>query len=197
VTANGTTTSPVLRGKWFNERILGMQIPAPPPNVGSVEPDTRGAVTIREQLEKHRRDESCAACHAQIDPPGFAMEVFDVIGGERGRYRSLGEGEPVNWTIPGSKTPRFKLALEVDCRGRLPDGTPFTDFAEFRKILLQKQDAVARNLLVQLTEYATGSALHFADRPALDALLEQSRVRNYGFRSMIHLIAQSELFQQK
>lgn len=197
VTANGTTTSPVLRGKWFNERILGMRIPIPPPNVGSVEPDTRGAVTIREQLEKHRRDESCAACHVQIDPPGFAMELFDVIGGERKRYRSLGAGEPVSFVFRGGKTPRFKQGLPVECQGQLPDGSPFTDFGEFRKLLLQKQELVARNVLAQLLEYATGAPVHFADRPALEALLQKSANSRHGFRSMIHLIAGSELFQQK
>jgi hypothetical protein len=197
VTANGTTTSPVLRGKWFNERILGMHIPLPPPNVGSVEPDTRGAVTIRDQLEKHRRDESCAACHAQIDPPGFAMELFDVIGGERRNYRSLGAGEPVNFVLPGGKTPRFKQGLAVDCAGQLPDGSPFADFGEFRKLLLGKQELVARNVLAQLLEYASGAPLHFADRPALEELLQKSRETEFGFRSMIHIVAGSALFQQK
>jgi hypothetical protein len=197
VTANGTTSSPVLRGKWFNERILGMQIPLPPPNVGSVEPDTRGAVTIREQLDKHRRDESCAACHALIDPPGFALELFDVIGGERRHYRSLGAGEPVKFTVPGGRVGRFKKGLPVECQGLLPDGTPFEDFAGFRASLLQKQDLIARNVLAQLLEYATGAPVHFADRPALESLLEQSRQKRNGLRSMIHLVAQSELFRQK
>ena len=79
VTANGTTTSPVLRGKWIMERILGYEIPPPPP-VAAVEPDIRGAVTIRQQLAKHRDNASCAACHSKMDPPGFALESFDVMG---------------------------------------------------------------------------------------------------------------------
>src|SRR5258708_39679816 len=95
VTANGTTTSPVLRGVWIMERILGDPPPAPPPGVPAVEPDTRGATTIRQQLDKHRAVQSCAVCHAKIDPPGFALENFDVFGGWRGRYRSTQEGEPV------------------------------------------------------------------------------------------------------
>src|SRR6185295_4487116 len=89
VTANGTTTSPVLRGKWINERILGFEIPPPHASVPAVEPDVRGATTIREQLDKHRADESCAACHRNIDPPGFALESFDVLGGYRERYRAI------------------------------------------------------------------------------------------------------------
>src|SRR5438270_8554441 len=92
VTANGTTTSPVLRGAWIMERILGQTPPPPPPGVPAVEPDTRGATTIREQLARHRTLESCAACHAKIDPPGFALESFDVMGGWRDRYRALAEG---------------------------------------------------------------------------------------------------------
>src|SRR4029077_20840722 len=77
VTANGTTTSPVLRGHWITERILGLETP-PPPAVPSIEPDIRGAVTIRQQLERHRADTSCARCHSKMDPPGFALESFDV-----------------------------------------------------------------------------------------------------------------------
>ncbi len=88
VTANGTTSSPVLRGVWVMERILGLPVPPPPPGVPAVEPDIRGATTIREQLAKHRNSESCAGCHAKIDPPGFALESFDVIGGWRERYRA-------------------------------------------------------------------------------------------------------------
>ena len=81
VTANGTTTSPVLRGHWITERILGLETPPPPPSVPAVEPDIRGAVTIRQQLDKHRADASCASCHRKMDPPGFALESFDVMGG--------------------------------------------------------------------------------------------------------------------
>ena len=94
VTANGTTTSPVLRGHWITERILGLETPPPPPSVKAVEPDIRGAVTIRQQLEKHRADASCASCHSKMDPPGFALESFDVMGGYRERYRAVSEKVP-------------------------------------------------------------------------------------------------------
>src|SRR5205085_644120 len=94
VTANGTTTSPVLRGHWITERILGLETPPPPPSVEAVEPDIRGAVTIRQQLEKHRADPSCASCHRKMDPPGFALESFDVIGGYRTRYRAVSDKAP-------------------------------------------------------------------------------------------------------
>ena len=94
LTANGTTTSPVIRGKWIMERIAGYEIPAPPASVPAVEPDIRGAVTIREQLAKHRSDPSCASCHRKMDPPGFALESFDVMGGFRERYRGVDEAKP-------------------------------------------------------------------------------------------------------
>jgi Protein of unknown function (DUF1588) len=90
VTANGTTTSPVRRGSWVLSNLLGQPPAPPPPNAGSVEPDTRGAATIRDLLEKHKSDAVCASCHKTIDPPGFALESFDVIGGYRKRYRSVG-----------------------------------------------------------------------------------------------------------
>ena len=95
VTANGTSTSPVLRGAWVLDRILGQPAPPPPANVPAVEPDIRGATTIREQLAKHRATEACASCHARIDPPGFALESYDVIGGWRDRYRVVAERK--NW----------------------------------------------------------------------------------------------------
>src|SRR5690606_33141954 len=79
ITANGTTTSPILRGHWITERILGYETPPPPP-VEAVEPDIRGAVTIRQQLEMHRSHQSCASCHSRMDPPGFALESFDIMG---------------------------------------------------------------------------------------------------------------------
>ena len=91
VTANGTTTSPVLRGAWITERLLGDVVRPPPPGTPAVEPDIRGATTVRQQLEKHRSQESCASCHDKMDPPGFALESFDVMGGWRNHYRALGE----------------------------------------------------------------------------------------------------------
>ncbi len=94
ITANGTTTSPVVRGVWITERILGLPVPPPPAAVPAVEPDTRGATTIREQLAKHRTQESCNACHAKLDPPGFALESFDILGGYRDNYR-INNPEPI------------------------------------------------------------------------------------------------------
>lgn len=87
VTANGANTSPVLRGAWLLERVVGTPAPPPPPNAGGIEPDTRGATTIREQLAKHQSVKTCAGCHQKIDPPGFVLEAFDPIGRYRDYYR--------------------------------------------------------------------------------------------------------------
>jgi len=106
ITANGTSTSPVLRGAWILDRILGTPPPRPPENVSALEPDTRGSTTIRQQLSKHRQLAACASCHAKIDPPGFALESFDVIGGWREYYRCTGNGKPV--TVDGKRCPIFK-----------------------------------------------------------------------------------------
>src|SRR6185436_15251022 len=111
VTANGTTTSPILRGAWVLDRILGTPPPKPPANVEAVEPDIRGATTIRKQLARHRQVETCAGCHVTIDPPGFALENFDVIGGWRENYRSIGKGEPV---VAAGKRMRYKQGPAVD-----------------------------------------------------------------------------------
>jgi hypothetical protein len=191
VTANGTTTSPVKRGAWVMKQILG-EPPAPPPaDVPAVEPDIRGAITIRDQLSKHRTDKSCAACHAKIDPPGFALESFDVIGGWREKYRSLGEeGEKVHGT-------RYMLALRVDASGKTADGRSFNDFEEFRKLLLQDERKLARNLACQLAIYATGAPIGFSDRDEIEKMLDRIEPGAYGVRSLIHQVVQSAMFQKK
>ncbi len=197
VTSNGTTTSPVLRGNWINERILGTRI-SPPPSVPSVEPDIRGSVTIREQLEKHRADANCAACHAKIDPPGFALESFDVMGGHRQRYRAISENVPPAKGVGlNGQVFAFHYALPVDTAGRLADGRDFRDVRDFKQLLLGDEQTIARNLVTQLTIYATGAPISFSDRQAIEQILKQSSSRAWGVRSMIHSIVQSPLFLNK
>lgn len=198
VTANGTTTSPVLRGVWIMERILGFQA-APPPNVPAVEPDIRGAVTIRQQLEKHRADASCAACHRKIDPPGFALESFDVMGGWRERYRAVSDDvKPETGVGLSGQRYMFHYGLSVDSAGALPDGPAFQNVREFKQLMLQYQEqTVARNLVGQLVTYATGAPVGFIDRQRVEEILDRSRGSSYGVRSIVHGIVQSELFQVK
>ncbi len=198
VTANGTSTSPVTRGVWINERILGNHIPPPPAGVPAIDPDTRGAKTIREQLEKHRSDARCAGCHAKIDPPGFAMESFDVIGGFRDRYRSLNSGDTqATFNFASGWNPRVRLNQSVDPSGQLHSGEPFKNLTDFQSLLLRNPDALATNMVRQFLMYATGSEPHYSDRRAISRILTQTKPNNYGLRSLINAIVQSELFLNK
>jgi Protein of unknown function (DUF1592)/Protein of unknown function (DUF1588)/Protein of unknown function (DUF1585)/Protein of unknown function (DUF1587)/Protein of unknown function (DUF1595)/Planctomycete cytochrome C len=196
VTANGTTTSPVKRGAWVQRKIIGKP-PEPPPNVPAIEPDVRGTTTVREMLAKHRSQASCAACHAKIDPPGFALESFDVIGGWQTRYRSLGEGDPVPRSLTGGRGVGYKLARKVDAAGQTADGQSFDDVEGFKKILLADPRAIARNMVGQLVLYATGAPVGFADRAAVEKILDKTAGARYGIRSLIHEIVQSPLFLTK
>ena len=197
VTANGTTTSPVVRGNWIAERILGVRI-APPPSVPAVEPDIRGTVTIRQQLEKHRSDASCASCHARIDPPGFALEAFDVMGGLRKRYRAVSENvTPEKGVGMNGQAFTFHYGLPVDCAGTLADGQSFQDVRELKEILLRDEKSLARNLTCQLAMYATGAPISFSDRESIEQILELSSLNRWGVRTIIHSIVQSDLFLSK
>jgi hypothetical protein len=198
VTANGTTTSPVLRGHWITERILGIETPPPPPKIPSVEPDIRGAVTIRQQLEKHRADISCASCHSKMDPPGFALESFDVMGGWRDHYRAAKEGvTPAPGIGMDGQRFAFFYGLPVDCTGSLPDGPTFQDVRELKRLLLADPVPIARNFVCQLSVYATGAPVRFSDRPAIEQILQHTSADNYGARSIVQELVQSELFQTK
>ena len=199
VTANGTTTSPVLRGKWINERILGFEIPPPPSAVPAVEPDVRGAVTIRQQLDKHRADESCAMCHKKIDPAGFALESFDVLGGHRERYRAIAEkGQtPVVGFGHNGWPLRYFLAQPVDPSGELPEGGQFNDVRDLKKLLLADESIVARNLARQLAIFATGAPVGYSDRAKVEKIVQQAASDHYGVRSLVNALIQSDLFLNK
>jgi hypothetical protein len=198
VTANGTTTSPVLRGVWIMERILGFHT-APPGGVPALEPDIRGAVTIRQQLDRHRADPTCAACHRTIDPPGFALESFDVMGGWRDRYRAFAEKVEPERGIGLSGQPfAFHYGLPVDAAGALTDGRAFKDVREFKRLLLDHEERrVAQNVVSQLATYATGAPIGFSDRKQVEEVLDKSRGSGYGVRDIIHGIVESDLFRNK
>ena len=197
VTANGTSTSPVMRGAWVLDRILGQPPEPPPENVAALEPDIRGATTIREQLAKHRQIESCASCHVDIDPPGFALESFDVIGGWRDYYRTTSWAQHVKEVvIDGRKMPYYD-GLKVDPADVLPDGRRFANIDEFKQLLLADKDQLARALTAKLLIYATGAAPSSTDEPQIKAIVAKVREKNYGLRSLIHEIVASELFRTK
>jgi hypothetical protein len=196
VTANGTNTSPVVRGVWVLERILGDPPQPPPPGIPGVEPDIRGAETLREILDKHRDSQSCNACHQKIDPPGFALEAFNPIGGFRERFRSMGGGERIKLEIGGRKV-RFRLGPEVDSAGALPDGRAFKDFREFRDLLAANQEGLARNFVTKLLTFATGREMGFSDRPEIAAIVRKSAPGGYRIRDLLHLAISSKIFQSK
>jgi hypothetical protein len=201
VTANGTTTSPIIRGAWLADRILGKPVPPPPPNVPAVEPDIRGAKNIRDQLAKHREVESCAGCHAKMDPLGFALESYDVIGGWRARYRiSPAPGQRgVEYTtlVVNTKDQRVALGPKVDPGDALADGRKFADLAELKRLLLAESDSITRGLAEKLLIYATGHGLEFTDEPVISDIIRKTKARKYGFRALIHEVVASQTFQTK
>jgi len=198
VTANGTTTSPVPRGAFVMERILGQPPEPPPPNTPAVEPDVRGATTIREQLGKHSADPSCAGCHAKMDPPGFALESFDVIGGFRERYRSIGAGDPApRGAIDPLLKISFKLGPPVDASGTLPDERKFSGIAEYQALLAADPTRLLRNLAQQLLIYSTGRDVAFADRAEIDAIVARTQKAGGGIRTLLHELTASSLFQTR
>lgn len=198
VTANGTTTSPVPRGAFVMDRLLGQPPAPPPPNVPAVEPDVRGATTIREQLDKHRNHAACAGCHAKIDPPGFALEEFDVIGGRRARYRSLGSGDPAP---RGGIDPfigiDFKLGPKVDASGVAPDGRKFGGVTQFQALLATDRDRLLTNLAKQFAVYGTGRRVSFADRDAIAGIVAATNKYGGGTRTLLYELVQSKLFRTK
>jgi hypothetical protein len=195
LTANGTTTSPVKRGVWVMDRLFNDPAPPPPPGISAVDPDTRGATTVREQLDKHRNNANCAACHAKIDPAGFALEAFDPIGGLRDRYRSNDKGdEPPEkgktvWRV------QYKLGPKVDASGELTDGRKFIGPMELNALLVADPSKLARAFVAHLSRYATGADVSYADRAEIRRIVENAQGSRFGLRSLIHALASSHLFQ--
>jgi hypothetical protein len=180
------------------ERIVGLPPDPPPPDVAAVEPDIRGANTIREQLDKHTNVAVCSQCHRQIDPPGFALENYDVVGGWRERYRVKQGGQGNDYVelanYPGR---RVWLAKPVDARGETDDGQSFADIDEYKSLLLRDQDQLARNLAEKLVLYATGAEIDFVDRAVIEQIVRDTKKSNYGLRSLLHAVTQSPLFLEK
>ena len=202
VTANGTNTSPVPRGVFFLDRLLGRPVPPPPKNTPAIEPDTRGATTIRAQLEKHRSVEMCATCHNRIDPPGAALESYDVIGGWRETYRALGMPANQHTIDPADGKTRFQYGPGPKCEtdATTPNGKKFTNIEEFKKLALADpadRDQFARCLAEKMLIYSTGHSLEFADRAVVSQIVSNIRPKNYGLRTLVHEIVQSPTFLNK
>lgn len=198
VSANGTSTSPVTRGAYVLQQILGIEPPPPLPGVPGVEPDIRGATTLREQLDKHRSLASCNACHRVIDPPGFALENYDVMGGWRENYRSLGNNflKPTSKQTAGRNV-QWRVGPKVDASGQTADGRSFTSLSEYQQILLSQPNQFARALVEKLATYATGRGLGFSDRAELDRITKSVVAHGNGFRDLVLEVVQSELLRTK
>jgi hypothetical protein len=174
ITANRVETSPVKRGVWILEKLFGTPPSPPPPNVPPIEPDIRGATTIRQQLEKHRNVQACADCHAKIDPLGFVLEAYDPIGQFRSAYAS---------------------GAAIDTTGEYR-GEPFSSPSDIRAYLVHHPDLLAHNLAHRLLTYALGRPLGFADQPAVRALQSTWKTKDYALRELIYLITTSELMHR-
>lgn len=197
VTANGSNTSPVVRGAWVLDRIMGRPASPPPPGVPAVEPDIRGATTLRQMLAQHRDAPSCMVCHQNIDPPGVALESFDVIGGWRENYRKLGAGPSGERVVHRPEAPppiRYQTGLPVDSADELADGRRFADVREFKQLLLADPDQIARTVAGKLITYATGAPATFADRAEIERILAATRPGDHGFRSLIEAVVLSPIF---
>jgi hypothetical protein len=176
VTANGIDTSPVVRGVWLLENILGTPPSPPPPDVPPLDPDVRGAKSIREQLEKHRNVASCYDCHRKIDPLGFALENFDAIG----HWRETYSGQ-----------------TKIDAAGELPSGREFDGIQGFKSILVERRQQFVTALATKLLSYATGRHTGPVDRPQVQRIAAQLAKRGDGLRDLIELVATSDAFRSK
>ncbi|MEM9643587.1 MAG: DUF1592 domain-containing protein [Planctomycetota bacterium] len=180
LTANGIETSPVVRGVWVLENLLGTPPSPPPPDVEPLEPDTRGTTTIREQLERHRDVATCAACHQKIDPIGFALEFYDPVGGFRTRYPARG-----------------KAGSEVDGSGQLVTGESFVDERGLKRLLVERKEEFAETLVEKLLTHATGRSMTFRDREEIKQVARRSGENGHGLRDLIVAVVQSQIFQNR
>jgi hypothetical protein len=180
VTSHAHRTSPVLRGKWILENVVGSPPPAPPEVVPPFEEDTeaRQPRSVRERLEQHRRSPACAGCHQMMDPAGLALENFDGTGA---------------WRTKDGGT----RGTAVDASGRLVDGTSINGVVELRQALLREPESFVKTTTEKLLTYAVGRGLTAADMPAVRAIVTGTRRDTYRFSAVILGIVRSVPFQQR
>jgi hypothetical protein len=177
VTSYPNRTSPVLRGKWVLGNLLGAPPPPPPPEVNTTlsEKDAGRLATVRARLEEHRRNPTCATCHAQMDPLGFALENFDAMG----RWRAA-EGDN-----------------QIDASGMLVDGSRFQGPAGLRSVLMGRREQFITAVTEKLLSYALGRRLEAFDQPAVRKIVRESAAANYRWSSLVRGIVTSVPFQMR
>ena len=183
VTANGVDTSPVVRGVFVLENILGTPPPPPPPDVEPLSPDLRVAKSLKEQLAIHRDQEACQSCHRKIDPMGFALESFDPIGRWRDHYPKEGQDR--------------QQARPVDTSSVLANGRKIKDIVEFKAMLVERESQVVRCLTEKMLTYATGRLLEPGDRGAVDRIVGRLDAKGNRLRDLIHEVVRSDIFLNK
>ena len=182
--ADGTRTLPVRRAAWIVENLFNDPPPPPPPNAGEVQPNTAGEkLTVRERLERHRNEATCASCHATLDPYGMALENYDAIG--KWRTRQNGEGF------------RGKNSPVLDVSGELPGGMKFQSLEEFKSALVRDKDRFARALSQRMLTYALGRPVGYSDRDTVESFVEKLKANDYRIQTLIHAIVACESFQTK
>ena len=177
-TSYANRTSPVVRGKWILDNLLGMPPPAPPPNVPNLK-DTNAdgkVLSMRERMVQHRANPQCASCHAMMDPAGFALENFDAVG----RWRTRGES-----------------SMPIDATGALPDATTFDGAKGLREALLRKPDVFVTTLTEKLLIYALGRGLEYYDAPTVRGIVRDAARSNYRLSALVLAIVESRPFQMR
>jgi hypothetical protein len=175
VTSGPTRTSPVKRGKWVLENLLGTPLPPPPPGADDLKPSEGKTTSLRQRLEAHRSRAECASCHSHMDPLGFALENFDAVGAWRVR-----DGDNF-----------------IDPSGSLSDGTTFTGPTELRAILAQRRDDFIRCLAGKLMTFALGRSVASSDRVELDRVVRHARRNGYRISSLVIALVRGDPFQTK
>lgn len=177
VTSHGNRTSPVLRGKWVLENILGTPPPPPPPNVPALDDKSAQAKTqtMRQKMEQHRANPVCASCHARMDPIGFSLENFDAVG----QWRATDSGQP------------------IEVSGNLPDGSQFQGPSGLKKALLEHSDLYVSTLTEKLLTYSLGRDVQYFDQPAVRRILREAANSNYRWSSLVLGIVKSVPFQMR
>ncbi|HEY3899895.1 MAG TPA: DUF1592 domain-containing protein [Chthoniobacter sp.] len=184
VSANGVETSPVTRGVWVSENILGIYPPPPPDDVPAIESDVTGATTVRDRLARHRADKTCAECHHKIDPLGFSLESFDPIGRWRTSYP-----KPKKKDIPAPK---------IDASGEFTSGETYQDFAGFKKVICEtREDLFVRHLITEVLSYSTGRLMEPADSFVIDDIQEKVKKDNLGLQTLLVDCLTSDVFRSR